>query len=106
MAERFHIRKGDTVMAVSGNERGKRGKVLEVLRSSRRAIVEGLNVRKKTVRKSQEHPQGGLIEREASMHISNLMPVDPKSGEPTRVRRDRSSGQARRVSVKSGEVIG
>lgn len=106
MMERFHIRKGDTVMVVSGNERGKTGKVLEVKRDSRRAIIEGLNVRKKTVRKSQDHPQGGLIEREASMHVSNLMLLDPKTGGPTRIRRERVDGKARRVSVKSGEVIG
>ena len=69
----FHVKKNDEVVIISGAARGKRGKVLQILKQVNRVLVEGINLRKKTVRKSQEKPQGGFIEREAAMHISNVM---------------------------------
>lgn len=76
MANRFHIKKGDQVVVISGDEKGKRGKVLEILVKKDRVIVEGLNLMKKHVKKSQNDPQGGIISREASLHVSNLMTVE------------------------------
>ncbi|MGH8017991.1 MAG: 50S ribosomal protein L24 [Opitutaceae bacterium] len=70
---KFHVKRGDEVVVLSGSHAGKRGKVLEVLRADSRAIVEGVNIVKKHVRKTDQHPQGGIIEREAALHISKLM---------------------------------
>jgi large subunit ribosomal protein L24 len=69
----FHVRKNDEVVILSGTQQGKRGKVLEVLRSRSRVIVEGVNMIKKSSRKSQEQPQGGIVEREGALHISKVM---------------------------------
>ncbi len=70
---RFHVKRGDEVVVLSGSHAGKRGKVLEVLRDKSRAIVEGVNIVKKHVRKTDQNPQGGIVEREAALHISKLM---------------------------------
>lgn len=69
----FHVKRGDEVVVISGAEKGKRGKIIQVLRKKQRVIIEGVNLRKKHVRKSQQHPEGGIIEREGSIHISNVM---------------------------------
>ena len=73
---RFHVKKGDEVVVIAGTERGKRGKVISVLTAKQRVIVEGVKMIKKHQRKSQQHPQGAIIEREGSVHISNLMLAD------------------------------
>lgn len=83
-AKKFRIKKGDTVEVIQGKERGKRGKVLHVLAAEERVIVERVNFIKRHVRPSQKTPQGGVIEREASMHISNVKLVCPDCGQPTR----------------------
>jgi large subunit ribosomal protein L24 len=70
---KFHVKKNDEVVVLSGTQRGKRGKILEVLRERNRVIIEGVNLIKKSARKSQEQPQGGIIEREGTLHISNVM---------------------------------
>ena len=70
---KFHIKKGDDVVIIAGTEKGKRGKIIEVLRSQERAIVEGIKMIKRHTRKSQQNPQGAIIEREGTVHISNLM---------------------------------
>src|SRR5471032_2770579 len=70
---KFHIKKNDEVVVLSGAQQGKRGKVLEVLRDRSRVIIEGVNLIKKAARKSQEHPQGGIVEREGALHISKIM---------------------------------
>jgi large subunit ribosomal protein L24 len=70
---KFHVKKGDEVVVIAGTERGKRGKVIEVLRDKERVIVEGVKMIKKHTRKSQTHPQGAIIEREGTIHISNVM---------------------------------
>jgi large subunit ribosomal protein L24 len=70
---KFHIKKNDEVVVLSGTQRGKRGKVLEVLRQRGRVIVEGINLIKKAERKTQDRPQGGIVEREGALHISKIM---------------------------------
>ena len=72
---KFHIKKGDEVVILAGTEKGKRGKIIEVLRDKERAIVEGLKMIKRHTRKNQQNPQGAIIEREGTIHISNLMPA-------------------------------
>ena len=106
MQKKLHIKKGDTVVVNTGNNKGKKGRVLEVFIKTDRAIVEGVNMMKKHTKPNAESPQGGIIEKEASVHISNLMLVDPKSGEATRIgRRLDDNGKLVRFSKKSGEEI-
>jgi large subunit ribosomal protein L24 len=106
MQKKLNIKKGDTVIVVTGNSKGQKGKVLEVNRTSERAIVEGVNLMKKHTKPNSKHPQGGIIEKEASVHISNLMVADPKTGVPTRVgRRIGADGKLVRYAKKSGEEI-
>ena len=103
---KLHIKKGDTVYVLSGEDKGKQGRVLSVQVTKQRAIVEGVNVVTKSTKPSAKHPQGGLIKMEAPIHISNLSLLDPKSGKPTRVgfRKD-DKGVTVRYSKKSGEEI-
>ena len=106
MQKKLHIKKGDTVIVVSGNYKGTKGRVLEVIRDKERAIVEGVNIIKKHTKPNAESPQGGIVEKEASIHISNLMLVDPKSGQATRIgRKLDDKGKLIRYSKKSGEEI-
>jgi large subunit ribosomal protein L24 len=105
------IRKNDTVLVIAGNARGKKGKVLKVFPERERIIVEGVNIIKRHTRPSQRNPQGGIVQREESIHVSNVMLLDPKSNEPTRIGtkvvRDETSGRTRRLRVArtSGETI-
>jgi len=106
MQKKLHIKKGDTVVVIAGNYKDTKGRVLEVIRKTNRAIVEGVNIIKKHTKPNAENPQGGIIEKEAPIHISNLMVVDPKSGKPTRIgRRLNDKGKLIRYSKKSGEEI-
>lgn len=106
MQKKLHIKKGDNVIVITGNSKGQKGKVLEVNREDERAIVEGVNMVKKHTKPNAANPQGGIIEKEASVHISNLMQVDPKSGKATRVgRRLGAEGKLVRFAKKSGEEI-
>jgi large subunit ribosomal protein L24 len=106
MQKKLHIKKGDTVIVNTGNNKGQKGRVLEVFTKTDRAIVEGVNLMKKHTKPNAESPQGGIIEKEAPIHISNLMLVDPKSGEATRIgRRFDDNGKLVRFSKKSGEEI-
>lgn len=103
---KLHIKKGDTVYVNAGNDKGKTGRVLRVLVSKNRAVVEGLNMVSKSAKPSAKHPQGGIIKMEAPIHVSNLNLLDPKSGKPTRVgRRKNEEGKTVRYSKKSGEDI-
>lgn len=105
------IRKNDNVMVIAGNDKGKTGKVLKVFPKQQRVIVEGINVRKRHSKPSQRNPQGGILEKEAAIHASNVMVLDPKSNEPTRlgtkVVLDDKTGKKKRmrVSVASGEMV-
>lgn len=103
---KLYIKKGDTVYVNAGNDKGKTGRVLRVLVSKNRAVVEGLNMVSKSAKPSAKHPQGGIIKMEAPIHVSNLNLLDPKSGKPTRVgRRKNEEGKTVRYSKKSGEEI-
>ena len=104
--KKLHIKSGDTVKVLSGNSRGKTGKVLLVEPRKYRAVVEGLNMITKHVKPSAANPQGGIEKTEASIHLSNLMVVDPATGEATRVgRKEDENGKLQRYSKKTGEII-
>ena len=106
MQKKLHIKKGDTVVVISGNSKGQEGKVLEVVRETERAIVEGVNLVSKHTKPNAKSPQGGIIKQEATIHVSNLMLKDPKTGKPTRIgRRLDKKGKLVRYSKKSGEEI-
>ena len=101
-----HVRKGDTVMVVAGKERGKKGKVLRVIPEKGRVVVERLNLIKKHQKPTQKIRQGGIIEREGAIHLSNVMLVDPASDKPTRVgMKALSDGKKVRVARRSGEML-
>jgi large subunit ribosomal protein L24 len=103
---KLHIKKGDTVYVNTGEDKGKTGRVLEVQVEKQRAIVEGVNMVSKSTKPNAANPQGGIVKKEAAIHISNLNPVDPKSGKPTRIgRKVNAEGKLVRVSKKSGEEI-
>ena len=103
--KKFHIRKGDTVFVNAGNDKGKTGKVLEVLREKDRVVVEGINMVSKHTKPNAQHPQGGIIKQEAAIHISNVQLLDPKTSAPTRVAMKVVDGKQVRVAKKSGEEI-
>ncbi len=106
MSVKLHIKKGDTVYVNAGDSKGQQGKVLKVDAQKQRAIVEGVNIVKKATKPNAKNPQGGIIEQEAPIHISNLMLIDPKSGKPTKVgRKLDDKGKLVRYAKKSGEEI-
>ncbi len=103
---KLHIKKGDTVYVNAGDDKGKTGRVLQVLVKKNRAVVEGVNMVSKSTKPTAKYPQGGIIKMEAPIHISNLNVVDPKTGKPTRIgRRLNDAGKLVRYSKKSGEEI-
>jgi large subunit ribosomal protein L24 len=106
MQKKLHIKKGDTVMVITGESKGQKGRVLEVDRKKDRAIVEGLNMISKHTKPNSQAPQGGIIRKEAPIHLSNLMLIDPASGKPARVgRKLNNKNKLVRYSKKSGEEI-
>lgn len=106
MSVKLHIKKGDQVQVIAGDSKSQQGKVLKVEVSKQRAIVEGVNIVKKATKPNAKNPQGGIIEQEAPIHISNLMLIDPKSGKPTKVgRKLDDKGKLVRYAKKSGEEI-
>ena len=103
---KLHIKKGDTVVVLAGDDRGKQGRVLSVQVAKQREIVEGINMVTKHTKPTAKHPQGGRIQMEAPIHISNLSLVDPKSGKPTRIAINvKEDGTKVRIAKKSGEEI-
>ena len=103
---KLHIKKGDTVGVLSGEDKGKTGKVLKVLKEKQRAIVEGVNIVTKSAKPSAKNPQGGFTKIEAPIHISNLSLIDPKSGKPTRIAiKVNEDGKKVRIAKKSGQEI-
>ncbi|TCO04033.1 50S ribosomal protein L24 [Natronoflexus pectinivorans] len=103
---KLHIKKGDIVVVNAGTSKGMEGKVLEVFPEKQRAIVEGVNMVSKHTKPNAENPQGGILKKEAPVHISNLNLKDPSSGKPTRIgRRLGDDGKLVRYSKKSGEEI-
>ena len=102
---KLHIRKNDTVIVLAGSDKGKTGKVLKVLVSENRAIVEGVHLLSNSTKPSAKHPQGGIVKMEAPIHISNLSLIDPKSGKPTRIAIKHEGKNVIRIAKKSGEEI-
>ena len=106
MQKKFHIKKGDTVYVNTGEYKGQKGRVLEVIKKTDRAIVEGINLVSKHTKPNAKAPQGGILKKEAPIHISNLLLLDPKSGTPTRIgRKLNSNNKLVKYSKKSGEEI-
>lgn len=100
------IRRGDTVQVISGKYKGAQGKILAVIRDEDKVVVEGVNVKKRHVKPNARMPQGGIVEREAAIHACKVMPVDPETGKPTRVRiQVDDAGKKTRLSVKSGAPL-
>jgi large subunit ribosomal protein L24 len=106
MHKKLHIKKGDTVVVITGESKEQRGRVLEVNRKTQRALVEGVNIISKHAKPDAQNPQGGIMKKEAPVHISNLMLIDPSSGDPTRIgRKYNDKKKLVRYSKKSGEEI-
>jgi len=106
MAKKLHIKKGDLVYVNTGEYKGQQGKVLEVFTSTNKALVEGVNMVSRHTKPNSKYPQGGIINMEAPIHISNLMLVDPSTGKPTRIgRRLNEENKLVRYAKKSGEEI-
>ena len=106
MNRKFHIKKGDLVYVNAGVDKGKQGKVLEMFPEQERAIVEGINMVSKHTKPNAKNPQGGIIKKEAPIHISNLNVVDPSTNKPTRVgRKLNDKGKLVRYANKSGEIL-
>lgn len=106
----MRLRKNDKVKVVSGNYKGKEGKILKIFRDKNRVIVEGVNIIKRHTRASQKNPQGGITQKEAPVHVSNVMLIDPKAGEPTRlgvkiIEEEGGRKKRMRYGKKSGEII-
>ncbi|MEI3609434.1 MULTISPECIES: 50S ribosomal protein L24 [unclassified Pseudogracilibacillus] len=101
----MHVKKGDKVKVLSGKDRGKQGTVLEAYPKKERVLVEGVNMVKIHAQPSQDNPQGGILNQEAPIHVSNVLPIDPKSGEPTRVGYKEVDGKKVRIAKKSGEPL-
>lgn len=105
MATKFKVKKGDKVVVTAGRDKGKQGEVLRVLRADERVLVQGVNVVKRHTAPSQMSP-GGIVEKEAPIHISNVAHIDPKSGKPTRVGyKIDKDGRKTRIAKRSGESI-
>jgi large subunit ribosomal protein L24 len=103
-APKFHVKKGDTVMVLAGDDKGNTGEVLQIISEKNRAIVDGINIVKKHVKATQTE-EGGIKEMPATIHISNLAVVDPKTGQATRIGRKIVDGKSVRFSKKSGNII-
>ena len=107
----MHVKKNDNIVVVAGNSKGKEGKVLKVFPEKNRVIVEGVNIIKRHTKPSQSNPQGGVVQKEAPINVSNVMLKDPKSGEKTRVgysrTKDAVSGKKKvmRIAQKSGDAF-
>ena len=101
----MRVKKGDTVVVIAGKDKGKKGTVTKVMPKANRVLVEGVNVITKHQKPSAMNPQGGIINKEAPIHISNVMPLDPETGKGTRVRFEVKDGKKVRVSVKRGKEI-
>ncbi|MEI7801652.1 MAG: 50S ribosomal protein L24 [Bacteroidota bacterium] len=102
---KLNIRKGDNVILLAGDDKGKKGRVIEVMPDVMRALVEGVNIVSRHTKPDAKTPNGGIVKKEAPVHISNLALVDPKSGTATRIGRSRENGKGVRTAKKSGVVI-
>ena len=105
MSQKLHVKKGDTVVVISGKEKGKQGEIIAVDIKKERVTVKGLNLVKCHTKPSQANPQGGIIEKEGTIHVSNVMVLDPEQKVPTRTRKVEENGSLVRVAVKSGAKL-
>jgi large subunit ribosomal protein L24 len=104
--KKFHIKKGDTVKVIAGDDKSKSGKVLSIISVDNKALVEGINIVTKHIKPTAAKPNGGIEKMEAPVHISNLMVIDPASGNATRIgRKANAKGKLERISKKSGGGI-
>ena len=101
----MHVKKGDKVRVISGKDKGKTGVILVAFPKKDRVLVEGVNIVKKHTKPNQENPQGGIVSQEAAIHVSNVMIIDPKTDEPTRVGYKIEDGKKVRVAKKSGVAL-
>ena len=101
----MRVKREDTVVVIAGKDKGKTGKVVKVFPKTNKVIVEGVNVVTKHQKPSAINPQGGIVNKEAAIHVSTVMPVDPETGKGTRVRFEMRDGKKVRVAVKSGKEI-
>ena len=101
-----HIKTGDTVIVIAGADKGKTGRVMRIITDKNRVVVEGVNRLWKHVKPSQRNPQGGRIQKDAPIHLSNVMPLDPTTGKGARVKFEERDGQKHRVAVGSGTDLG
>lgn len=101
----MHVKKGDKIKVITGKDKGKTGVVLAAFPKKERVLVEGVNIVKKHTKPNQENPQGGIMSIEAAVHVSNVMLIDPKTGEPTRVGYKIEDGKKVRVAKKSGAKL-
>ncbi|MBW5449165.1 50S ribosomal protein L24 [Cohnella sp. CFH 77786] len=102
----MHVKKDDNVIVITGKDKGKKGRVIAAYPRENRVLVEGVNMVKRHTRPNQANPQGGIIEREAPIHVSNVMHIDPKSGKPTRIGyKVLDNGKKVRIAKKSGQEI-
>jgi large subunit ribosomal protein L24 len=101
----MHVKKGDKVQVIAGKDKGKQGVILASFPKQNRVLVEGVNIVKKHSKPSQANPQGGIITKEAPIHVSNVMALDPKTGVPTRVGFTVVDGKKVRIAKKSGELL-
>ncbi|MEX2415407.1 MAG: 50S ribosomal protein L24 [Paenibacillaceae bacterium] len=102
---KLNVKKDDTVIVITGKDKGKKGRVIAAYPRENRVLVEGVNMVKKHAKPTQANPQGGILNQEAPLHVSNVMPVDPKSGKPTRVgNKVLDNGKKIRIA-KSGEAL-
>ncbi|MFK7697352.1 50S ribosomal protein L24 [Paenibacillus sp. HJGM_3] len=103
---KLHVKKEDTVIVITGKDKGKKGRIIAAYPRQNRVLVEGVNMVKKHQKPTQQNPQGGILDQEAPIHVSNVMLLDPKSGKPTRIGyKVLENGKKVRVAKKSGEVI-
>lgn len=102
---KLHVKKDDKVMVITGKDKGKTGRVIVAYPRENRVLVEGINMVKRHTKPSAQNQQGGIIEKEAPIHASNVMLIDPKSGKPTRIGYTMENGKKVRVAKRSGEVI-
>lgn len=105
MSQKLHVKKGDTVVVISGKEKGKQGEIIAVDIKKERVTVKGLNLVKRHTKPSQANPQGGIIEKEGTIHVSNVMVLDPEQKVPTRTKKIEENGSLVRVAVKSGAKL-
>ncbi len=107
MPKKFHVKKGDIVEVIAGDDKGKRGRVLKVLPKKNKVIVEGVNIVYKHKKPTSQDQQSNIVEQEAPIHISNVLPICPETGEPTRIgrRRDPETGKLVRYSKKSPNKV-